>query len=105
MKIALHQWAFRALLLATVLSLVGVSGQAQESGRRRLFSHAAPPYPALARRMSLEGVAKVDALVAPDGTVKTAEVKGGHPLLAQAAVDAVRRWKWEAAPPRIPRSR
>lgn len=95
---ALHPWALRALVLAAVLSLVGVSPQAQESGGRRLLSRAAPAYPELARRMSLHGVVKVDALVAPDGTVKAAEVKGGHPVLAPAALDAVRRWKWESAP-------
>ena len=98
MKIALPQWVFRALVLAAVLSLLGVSSQAQESGKRRLLSHEPPAYPELARRMSLAGVVKVDALVAPDGTVKSAEVKGGHPLLAPAAVDAVLRWKWESAP-------
>jgi TonB family protein len=97
MKIAPPQWAFRAFVLAALLSLVGASSQAQ-SGRRRVLSRAAPAYPELARRMSLQGVVKVDALVAPDGTVKTAEVKGGHPLLAPAAVDAVLRWKWESAP-------
>jgi TonB family protein len=98
MKIALPQWVFRALVLAAVLSLVAVSSQAQESAKRRLLSRAQPAYPELARRMSLEGVVKVDALVAPDGTVKSVEVKGGHPLLAPAAVDAVLRWKWESAP-------
>jgi len=98
MKIALHQWAFRAFVVAAVLSLVAVSTEAQESGRRRLLSQAAPAYPKLARRMSLHGVVKLDALVAPDGTVKAVEVKGGHPVLAPAAVDAVRRWKWESAP-------
>ena len=98
MKIALPQWVFRGVVLAAVLSLVAVSGQAQASGKRRLLSHAVPAYPELARRMSLHGVVKVDALVAPDGTVKAAEVKGGHPLLAPAAVDAVLRWKWESAP-------
>lgn len=98
MQIALHRWTLGAFVLAAVLSLVGVSTQAQESGRRRLLSHAAPAYPQLARRMSLHGVVKVDALVAPDGTMKAAEVKGGHPVLARAAVDAVRRWKWESAP-------
>jgi len=35
--------------------------------------------------------------VAQDGTVKSVEVKGGSPVLTQAALDAVRRWKWEAA--------
>jgi len=48
--------------------------------------------------MALQGVVKVDALVAPDGTVKSIEVKGGHPVLAQAAANTVRRWKWEPAP-------
>ena len=76
MKIALPQWAFRGFVLAVVLSLVGVSGHAQESSKRRLLSSAAPAYPELARRMSLQGVVKVDALVAPDGTVKAAQVKG-----------------------------
>ena len=98
MKIALHQWAFRAFVLAALLSLVAVSPQAQESGRRRLLSRVAPAYPELAHRMSLPGVVKVVALVAPDGTVEAAEVKGGHPALEPAAVEAVRRWKWEPAP-------
>jgi len=45
--------------------------------------------------MALEGVVKIDAVVAPDGTVKTVEIKSGHPVLAQAAVNTVRRWRWE----------
>ena len=56
-----------------------------------------PVYPQLARNLALEGVVKVDALVAPDGTVKTVEIKAGHPVLVQAAANAVRRWKWEPA--------
>jgi outer membrane biosynthesis protein TonB len=47
--------------------------------------------------MALEGIVKVEALVAADGSVETVDVKGGHPVLAQAAANAVRRWKWEAA--------
>ena len=48
--------------------------------------------------MALSGVVRLDVIVAPDGTVKAANIKGGHPVLAQAAVNAVRRWKWEPAP-------
>jgi TonB family protein len=47
--------------------------------------------------MALEGIVKVEALVAGDGSVKAVDVKGGHPVLAQAAMNAVRRWRWEAA--------
>jgi membrane protein involved in colicin uptake len=35
--------------------------------------------------------------VAPNGTVKSLQIKGGHPVLAQAAADAVRKWKWVQA--------
>jgi len=51
----------------------------------------------MARTMAIEGVVKLDALVAPDGTVIKLDVKGGHPLLAQAAVESVRQWRWEPA--------
>lgn len=47
--------------------------------------------------MALAGVVKIDAVVAPGGTVKTLDVKGGHPVLAQAAANAIRQWKWEPA--------
>ena len=57
----------------------------------------AAPYPVLARHMALSGIVKVDAVVAPDGTVKTLDVKGGHPVLAQAAANTIRQWKWEPA--------
>jgi protein TonB len=58
----------------------------------------APQYPALARSMRIEGSVKADVLVAPNGTVKSVEIKGGHPLLVQSAQNALREWKWEPAP-------
>jgi Gram-negative bacterial TonB protein C-terminal len=39
---------------------------------------------------------KVEALVLPNGTVKSVPVKGGHPLLTGSAVIAVGHWKFEA---------
>jgi TonB family protein len=47
--------------------------------------------------MALAGIVRVEAVVSPDGSVKAVAVKGGHPVLAQAAVNAVRKWKWEPA--------
>ncbi len=71
---------------------------AQQAGpERKLLQRTAPEYPPLARSMALQGAVKVEALVAPDGSVKSVEIKGGHPVLAQAAANTVRRWKWEAA--------
>jgi TonB family protein len=79
------------ILFATLAPLL----PAQEASKRRIVVRTAPSYPSLARGMALAGVVKIAAAVAPDGTVKMLDVKGGHPVLAQAAVNAVRQWKWE----------
>jgi len=90
--------AVGALLLAVTYSLAPLPCQAQDSiGKRKIVEQVAPAYPALARNLALEGIVKVDALVAPDGSVKTVEIKAGHPVLVQAAANAVRRWRWEPA--------
>lgn len=90
----------RICLLAVFgLLFLSPTSRAQQdaSAKRRVLDHAAPPYPALARSMALEGSVKLEAVVAPDGSVKSVAIKGGHPVLAQAAVNAVRLWKWEPA--------
>ena len=89
-----------ATLTALILTVLVTAGShAQESTtKRKLLGRTATPYPELARSMALEGVVKLDVLVASDGTAKSVEIKGGHPVLAQAAISAVRRWKWEPAP-------
>ena len=99
MKVLIRQAAVGVLVLAAMLFLHPVHSHTQGAESvRRLLNRTAPAYPALARNLALEGVVKVDALVAPDGRVKTVDVKGGHPVLAQAAANAVRNWKWEPAP-------
>jgi TonB family protein len=72
-----------------------LQSQQETRTKRKIIVHTAAEYPPLARSLALEGVVKVDALVSPDGTVKSVEVKGGHPVLVQAAINTVRRWKWE----------
>jgi len=93
-----RQHALAATLLALILAIVPIRSQAQEAAKRRLLAHSAPAYPVLARSMGLAGNVKVEAVVEPDGSVKAVDVRGGHPVLAQAAASAVLRWKWEAAP-------
>jgi TonB family protein len=72
--------------------------QEPSEGVRKVVNKVVPQYPSLARTMNLQGVVRADVLVAPNGSVKLVEVKGGHPLLAQAAQTALREWKWEPAP-------
>jgi TonB family protein len=47
--------------------------------------------------MNITGTVKIQVVVAPNGTVKDAKVLGGHPVLAGAALDAVRKWRFEPA--------
>ena len=80
-------------LLAFLMGLT-LGALAQEAGRKRI-KDPKPTYPALARSMNLAGTVKLEAIVAPNGSVKTVDVKGGNPLLAQAAQFTIREWKWE----------
>ena len=57
--------------------------------------YAPPPvYPALAMQARVGGVVRLAAIIARDGTVRSLTVVSGHPLLAPAAVAAVRNWRY-----------
>jgi TonB family protein len=85
-----------AVLLASNSTAQAQQDQA-DAKSRRMLTKVVPIYPGLAQKMSIAGAVKIEGLVAPNGTVKSAHVLGGHPVLAQAAIDAFRRSKWEAA--------
>jgi protein TonB len=61
----------------------------------RLVHRVAPVYPAQARLMRLEGTVILAAMVMEDGTVRDVKVVEGSSVLAQSAVDAVKRWRYK----------
>jgi len=65
---------------------------------RRAKAKVQPSYPELARKMNITGTVKVEVVVAPNGTVKDARVVGGHPVLASAALEAAKKWRFEPSP-------
>jgi len=65
---------------------------------RKVKSSIQPTYPELAKKNNIQGAARLQVLIAPDGSVKDVKVLGGSPVLVQAAVDAVKKWKYEPAP-------
>jgi TonB family protein len=83
--------------VATVAVLHPTLASAQEELTRKVKSRIAPTYPDIARRMNITGTVKVMVVVAPNGNIKTTKVVGGHPLLVTAAVDALKKWKFEPA--------
>ena len=94
-----------ATALLTLLTLAATAGsidlkaqQAQsEEMARRAKNKVQPSYPELARKMKLAGTVKIEVVVAPNGTVKGARIVGGHPVLANAALDAAKKWRFEPA--------
>ncbi len=62
---------------------------------RKIKAKVDPKYPELARQYQLKGIVKIEATVSPDGTVKKTRVVGGNPLLAGAALEAAKQWKYE----------
>jgi TonB family protein len=89
-----------SICLAGVFFSNALSARAQQSpsSKRKIIHRTAAPYPALARSLALAGTVKADVVVEPDGTVKSVDVRGGHPVLVQAAANCIRQWKWEPAP-------
>jgi TonB family protein len=74
------------------------TAQAQGHVERKATDKVAPVYPELAKRMHVAGVVKLEVVVRANGNVKSTRVVGGNPVLIQSAMDAVRKWKFEAAP-------
>ena len=70
---------------------------AQEELSRKVKSKVSPLYPEIARRMNIAGTVKVSVVVTPSGAVRSTKVLGGHPLLVTAAMDALKKWKFEPA--------
>jgi TonB family protein len=69
-----------------------------DEGKRKVKSKVLPAYPELAKRMNVTGKVKIEVVITPDGHVKSTRVIGGHPLLVQACQDAVKEWRFAAAP-------
>jgi TonB family protein len=61
----------------------------------KLLQRVAPEYPMLAQQARVQGMVILDAKVGPDGRVANVEVLAGNPLLIDAAVAAVRRWRYQ----------
>jgi TonB family protein len=80
--------------LSVLFTTITTAGQ--ESVERRVKNKVAPSYPELARKMNLAGVVKLEITVAPNGTVKDTKVIGGNPILVNAAIDAVKKWRFES---------
>jgi protein TonB len=73
-------------------SRIRVGGQVEAA--KQIYAPA-PEYPPLAKMARIQGTVRLQAIIAKDGTIKDLTVLSGHPLLAPAALAAVRQWRYQ----------
>jgi protein TonB len=54
-----------------------------------------PNYPPLARQARIQGTVVLHAVISKDGSIENLTLVSGHPMLAPAAIDAVKQWKYK----------
>lgn len=69
-----------------------VSGEVQKA---KLVQQTAAEYPPLAKQARISGTVRMAAIIGKDGAVQEVRLVSGHPLLAQAAMDAVKQWVYK----------
>lgn len=84
-------------LMALVFGLAVAAPASAEDEGRRVKSKVPPTYPELAKRLNVTGTVKLQVIIGANGSVKSAKVIGGHPLLVDPAMEAVKKWKYEPA--------
>ncbi|MFZ0759600.1 MAG: TonB family protein, partial [Candidatus Sulfotelmatobacter sp.] len=60
-----------------------------------LIRRVQPVYPPLARQARIQGTVVLRAVIAKDGSIEDLTLVSGHPMLAPAAIDAVKQWRYK----------
>ncbi|MGC2108028.1 MAG: energy transducer TonB [Candidatus Korobacteraceae bacterium] len=60
-----------------------------------LIRQVKPEYPSLARQARVQGTVILQATIGKDGSIENLRVISGHPMLAPAAIDAVKQWRYK----------
>jgi periplasmic protein TonB len=60
-----------------------------------LIRKVSPNYPPLARQARIQGTVVLQAQISKDGSIQNLQLVSGHPMLAPAAIEAVKQWKYK----------
>ena len=88
----------RAQWLGLLFCMLALRPLGATTGERQIVSKAAPIYPELAKKMRVFGLIRLSVSILPSGEVGQIVLESGHPLLVNAARDAVRQWRFAAGP-------
>ena len=95
---------FRPLFLGSLLVAVSASLLAQAKPERvrvteeamepLVVNKVAPVYPPLARQARIQGTVIAQVVISKTGDVESVQLFSGHPMLAPAALEAIKQWKF-----------
>jgi TonB family protein len=97
---------FRLLAPFLLLTCLTCASAAQDSTESRhsvspaeagasLITKVNPVYPPLARQARIQGTVILKLIISKTGDIKTLQLVSGHPMLAPAAIEAVKQWKYK----------
>ena len=82
-----------SLVGIAVLSTSLIAGGAEVPRKAKV--KVPPQYPEIAKKMNIAGSVRLEVQITSNGTVKSVRPIGGHPLLVDSAVVAIKQWKYE----------
>ena len=89
-------WSVLVLAMA-IVALPQAASAADAETARKITKRVEPVYPPIAKQARLTGTVRLVFDVTAEGAVKNVRTTGGNPVLASAAEEAVRLWKYEPA--------
>ncbi len=102
MKLRVRTIGLAVVMFLSTSASLAPSVLAQEAStdtvKRKVKTRVVPDFPPLAKQMNVTGKVKIEVTISADGRVTSTKVVGGSPLLVGSALDAIKRWRFEAAP-------
>jgi len=89
------RWAGTGFLALVIFQSILAFAQGELT--RKTKTRVAPTYPVLAKKMNITGTVKILVVVSANGSLKDTKVVGGNPVLVNATMDALRKWRFEPA--------
>ena len=97
-SLKLISYVLAALCLAAAMaflpSIVVPQENAPKENQPKLLKKVIPAYPEILKKMNVSGTVRVQATIAPDGSVKDVEARGGNAIFIDSVAAAVRSWKF-----------
>jgi TonB family protein len=83
-----------ALVAVTAVCTFAQQASTAAKSERKLVTRVEPEYPAILRARQIGGTVRLEVTITAKGTVKSVALIGGNPILAEAAISAVKHWTY-----------